>query len=282
MRYSHEPLLRSAADRSIRYLGNLGQRPVAPAPEDVRRLERLAGELPADPADPETVLGLLDEIGSPATVATAGGRYFGFVVGGALPVTVAANWLAAAWDQLAGMVVQSPVAAFLEETVQGWLADVLGLPPETGAGFVSGDTMANFAALAAARHALLARAGWDVEAQGLYGAPPITVIVSDETHISVLKCLAMLGLGRERVVRVPVDAQGRMCAGDLPRIAGPAIVCLQAGNVNTGSFDPAEQVVAAAHEAGAWVHEDGAFGLWAAAAPGRAHLVRGFAQADSW
>jgi glutamate/tyrosine decarboxylase-like PLP-dependent enzyme len=238
--------------------------------------------MPYGPTSDADVIALLDEIGSPATVASAGGRYFGFVIGGSLPATLAANWLAGAWDQDAGLVVISPAAAAIEETALRWLVDVLGLPAGTGAGFVTGATMANFTALAAARHVVLAKAGWDVESQGLFGAPPVTVIVGDEVHVSLLKALSMLGLGRERVIRVPVDGQGRMRADALPAISGPTIVCVQAGNVNTGAFDPAEQICHAAHAAGAWVHVDGAFGLWAAAAPARAHLVRGFDQADSW
>ncbi|GAC1447134.1 MAG: aminotransferase class V-fold PLP-dependent enzyme [Ktedonobacterales bacterium] len=204
------------------------------------------------------------------------------MIGGSLPAALAANWLAGAWDQNAGLVTASPIAARLEEIALGWLVDVLELPRGTGAGFVTGATMANFTGLIAARHALLERAGWDVEAQGLFGAPPITVVVGAEAHPTLLKALAMLGLGHSRVVTVPVDGQGRMRADALPRLSGPALVCLQAGNVNTGAFDPARELCAVAHEAGAWVHVDGAFGLWAAAVPERAHLVAGVADADSW
>ena len=275
-------LLESAAQRSLRYLGELAERRVAPAPEALEALRGFDTELPAAPVDPETVLDLLDRLGSPATVASAGGRYFGFVIGGSLPAALAANWLAGAWDQNAVMAVTSPAAAKIEEVALRWLLDILSLPRESGVGFVGGDTMAMFIALAAARRALLLREGWDVEAQGLFGAPPIAVVVSEEAHVTVHKCLGMLGLGRERVVRVPVDSQGRMRAGALPRLTGPALVCIQAGNVNTGSFDPAGELCAAAHQTGAWVHVDGAFGLWAAAAPARAHLTRGVELADSW
>jgi glutamate/tyrosine decarboxylase-like PLP-dependent enzyme len=180
------------------------------------------------------------------------------------------------------MVTLSPVAARLEEVAIGWLLDVLSLPPGCGAGFVTGATQANFSGLAAARHALLARQGWDVERHGLFGAPPITVVVGDEVHVSLLKALSMLGLGSERVVRVPVDSQGRMRADLLPPLTPETIVCIQAGNVNTGAFDPAGAIIPRAKEAGAWVHVDGAFGLWAAAAPGRRHLVQGVDGADSW
>jgi glutamate/tyrosine decarboxylase-like PLP-dependent enzyme len=275
-------LLEEAASRGIRYLEELSARGVFPTASALQQLEKLGGPLPGGPSDPREVLRLLDDIGSPATVATAGPRYFGFVTGGALPATLAANWLAGAWDQCAGLEVLSPASAALEEIALRWLVEILDLPAETGGGFVTGATMANFSALAAARHAVLERAGWDVETSGLFGAPPITVVVGDEVHVSLLKALAMLGLGRNRILRVPVDEQGRMRADALPKIAGPTIVCLQAGNVNSGAFDPAGEICGAENAAGAWVHVDGAFGLWAAAAPARAHLVAGVDQADSW
>jgi glutamate/tyrosine decarboxylase-like PLP-dependent enzyme len=275
-------LLHGTAERAVQYLHGLDTRGVMPRPEAITRLAELGGPLPDAPTDPADVIALLDRIGSSATVASAGGRYHGFVVGGTLPAALAANWLAGAWDQNAGTAVLSPVAAAIETITQGWLLDVLALPAEAGVGFVTGATMANVSALAAARHALLERLGWDVEAQGLFGAPPITVVVGDEVHVSVLKALSLLGLGRDRVVRVPVDGQGRMRPDALPMLDGPTIICLQAGNVNTGACDPADEICAIAHDAGAWVHVDGAFGLWLAAAPHRAHLVRGVAAADSW
>jgi glutamate/tyrosine decarboxylase-like PLP-dependent enzyme len=279
---STQELLEQAASRGIRYLEELPARGVFPAASALQRLQELGGPLPVEPTEAAEVLALLDDIGSPATVATAGRRYFGFVTGGALPATVAANWLAGTWDQCAGLEILSPVSAALEEIVLRWLVEILALPAGTSAGFVTGATMANFSALAAARHAVLERAGWDVESDGLFGAPPITVVVGDEVHVSLLKALAMLGLGRNRIVRVPADGQGRMRSDPLPKIAGPAIVCMQSGNVNSGAFDPAREICSAAHGAGAWVHVDGAFGLWAAAAPSRAHLVAGVEQADSW
>lgn len=277
-----EKLLQAAAERGIRYQATLDRRSVAPQAEAIVRLKELAGDMPEGPTDPEQVIALLDEIGSPATIANAGGRYYGYVIGSSMPVATAANWLAGAWNQNAGITKSSPVATALEEIALEWLLDVLALPSGSAGGFVTGTTMGNFTGLAAARHALLARKGWDVENQGLYNAPEITVVVGDEVHVSLLKALGLLGLGRERVVRVPVDGQGRMRADALPELSDSTIVCIQAGNVNTGAFDPAEEVCAAAHEAGAWVHVDGAFGLWAAAAPARAHLTAGFADADSW
>jgi glutamate/tyrosine decarboxylase-like PLP-dependent enzyme len=264
------------------YLDNLEARRVAPSTEALAAMSALGGPLPELGEDASDVLALLDEVGSPATMASAGPRYFGFVIGGSLPATVAASWLATAWDQNAGLVAASPVSAALEEITLGWLRDLLGLPPETAGAFVTGATMANFTALAAARHAVLARVGWDVEASGLFGAPPLQVVVGAEAHATLLKSVAMLGLGRERVVVVPTDSQGRMRTDDLPPLDGPSIVCLQAGNVNTGAFDPARELCAWAHAAGAWVHVDGAFGLWAAATPSLAYVVDGVLEADSW
>jgi glutamate/tyrosine decarboxylase-like PLP-dependent enzyme len=275
-------LLAETADRAAQYLAGLANRHVAPLAEDLARLDALGGALPQGPSDPSEVLALLDDIGSPATVATAGGRYFGFVIGGSLPAALAANWLAGAWDQNAAMQVMSPVASKLEEIVLEWMVDLLALPPASGAGFVTGTTIANFTALAAARTALLHHAGWNVEEDGLFGAPPIHVIVGEEVHVSLLKALSMLGLGRSRVTRVGVDAQGRMRPEALPALDDRTLVCVQAGNVNTGAFDPAGEICARAHEADSWVHVDGAFGYWAAVSPVYAPLLAGAGAADSW
>ena len=277
-----EPLLRSAADRAVRYLQSLPERPVAPPPEALARLAELDEPLPETPGDPAETLQRLDDLCTPAAVGSAGPRYFGFVIGGALPVTLAANWLAGAWDQNTGLYVAAPATTVLEEVALRWLLDVLHLPPGSGGGFVTGATVANFTALAAARHAVLARAGWDVEADGLFGAPPVTVVTGAEAHPSLIKSLGLLGLGRNRLVRLPVDGQGRAIASNLPELTGPAIVCVQAGNVNTGVFDPIGQLSDWAHAHGAWVHVDGAFGIWARAVPARAHLTEGADQADSW
>lgn len=275
-------LLAEAAKRAVRYVSEIGNRRVAPQPEDVARLESLGGPLPEHPTDPAQVLALLDDIGSPATVATTGPRYFGFVTGGSLPAAMAANWLAGAWDQNAALTVMSPVGAKLEEIVLAWFVDLLGLPSTCGASFVTGTTMANFSGLAAARTALLQRAGWNVQEDGLFGAPPLRVVVGDEVHVSLLKALSMLGLGRSRVIRVAADGQGRMKAEALPALDERTIVCIQAGNVNTGGFDPANEICGRAREAGAWVHVDGAFGLWAAVSPVYAHLLEDIELADSW
>jgi glutamate/tyrosine decarboxylase-like PLP-dependent enzyme len=275
-------ILSDASTRAIRYLRDVQTRSVAPTPAAVAALRAFDESLPAGPTEPAETLRLLDEVGSPATMGMAGPRFFGFVIGGSLPVTLGANWLAGAWDQNSALWRATPSAAYLEHIALRWLLELFKLAPGCGGAFVTGATVANLCALAAARHAVLMRAGWNVEAQGLFGAPAITVIVGEEVHPSVTKSLGVLGLGRSRVVMVPVDNQGRLRADRLPMISGPTIVCVQAGNVNTGAFDPIAEICHQAHAAGAWVHVDGAFGLWAAVAPSRAHLVAGVGEADSW
>jgi glutamate/tyrosine decarboxylase-like PLP-dependent enzyme len=274
-------LLIAAAERSMRYLEGLNGRSVAPDPAVVARLAELDIRMPDHPSPAEEILALLDSY-SAATMAMAGPRFFGFVIGGVLPASLAANWLAGAWDQNSALAGVTPLTAKLEDVALRWLRDVLGLPPETGVGFVTGATMANFTCLAAARHTVLAQAGWDVEADGMFGAPEVAVIVGEEAHPTLFKSLGLAGFGRTRVVRVPVDKQGRMRADVFPNLSGPTIVCLQAGNVNTGAFDPASEIIPKAKAANAWVHVDGAFGLWAAAAPSKAHRMAGYAEADSW
>jgi len=275
-------IMTDAAARGRRYLEAVNDRTVFPQAEALENLNRFDEPLPDSPTDPAEVLALLDEAGSPATVATAGNRYYGFVIGGSLPAALGANVLAAAWDQNAGLYTASPVASKLEEVALRWMLDIFNLPADAGGGFVSGATMANFSALAAARHALLHRAGWDVESQGLFGAPEIKVVVGEEVHGSVKKALNLVGFGRDRMIKVPVDGQGRMRADALPVLDEMTLIAIQAGNVNTGAFDPAKEITAAANEAGAWVHVDGAFGLWAAASPEYAHLIRGYENANSW
>jgi glutamate/tyrosine decarboxylase-like PLP-dependent enzyme len=274
-------LLIDAAERGIRYLESLNERGVAPDPETVARLVELDIPLPDHSSPAGTTVALLDSYAG-ATMAASGPRFFGFVIGGALPATVAANWLAGAWDQNSALAGITPLTAKLEDVAIRWLGDVLGLPAEVGVGFVTGATTANFTCLAAARHAVLAQEGWDVEADGLFGAPEVTVVVGEEAHPTLFKSLGLAGFGRNRVVRVPVDEQGCMRADAFPSLSGPTIVCLQAGNVNTGAFDPAALLIPQAKAANAWIHVDGAFGLWAAAAPSKAYLMAGFADADSW
>ena len=276
------PLLTSATERSLAYLDSLDERPVAPRPDAVANLSAFDVPLQDQGIPAEDVLKELDDIGSPATMAMAGPRFFGFVIGGSLPAALAANWLAGAWDQNTGLFNSTPGTAKLEQVALKWLLDVLGLPKESAGAFVTGTTVAHITALAAARHAVLKKAGWNVEADGLFGAPPITVITSAEAHPTLYKALGVVGLGRNRVVKVPTDSQGRMRADAFPKISGPTIVCLQAGNVNTGSSDPFDEIAPRARQSGAWVHIDGAFGLWARVAPTRAHLVKGIEHADSW
>ncbi|MGD9406713.1 MAG: pyridoxal-dependent decarboxylase [Gammaproteobacteria bacterium] len=274
-------ILRSAARRGIRFLETLDNRPVAPAPEAVANLDKFDVPLPQKGCDPETMLEQLDRLGSPATVASAGGRFFGFVIGGTLPATLAANWLAGAWDQNTGLWAGSPVGSALEIVSLRWLRELLDLDDAWGGAFVTGATMANFTCLAAARRALLGTAGWDVEKDGLYGAPEITVIAGEDAHATLFKALGMLGLGRERVIRVPADAQGRIREELVPPAEGPTLLCLQAGNVNSGSFDALRKISERVRGPQTWIHVDAAFGLWAAASSSRRHLVDGLELASS-
>lgn len=276
-------LLAEAATRASTYLDDLPQRAVGPLPGAVERLSNaLSGPLPDESSSPESVLAFLDEYGSPATVASAAGRYFGFVMGGALPATLAAQYLAAAWDQNSFSFVSSPAIACIEAAALRWVKEALDLPLSAEGAICTGATMANFTCLAAARNQVLAAAGWDADGQGLFGAPPVTVVVGGEAHASLYKVLSMLGLGRERVLQVPADDQGRLRADCLPAVDGPVILCLQAGNVNSGAFDPAAEAIAWARQARAWVHVDGAFGLWALASQELSPLAEDFRGADSW
>jgi glutamate/tyrosine decarboxylase-like PLP-dependent enzyme len=281
-------LLRRTAEIATAYLGSLDTRPVG-GPVDLAALRAaLGGPLPEGPSDPLGVVEGLATAADPGLVASAGPRYFGFVVGGSMPAAVGADWLTSAWDQNGGLYALSPAAAVAEEVAGAWLSELLGLPAGTSVGFVTGATMANFTALAAARHGVLARAGWDVERLGLQGAPPVTVITHGGSHVTIYASLQMLGMGREgdRVRKIAADDQGRMrpdaLRDALAGIDGPVIVCTQAGNVNTGAFDPFEELIPIAHERGAWVHIDGAFGIWAAAVPSLRRLMRGHDTADSW
>ncbi|HSG99671.1 MAG TPA: aminotransferase class V-fold PLP-dependent enzyme [candidate division Zixibacteria bacterium] len=276
------PAVERAAHFAKQYLERLPERRVFPDAAALKGLAEFEEPLPESPTDPLNVIDMLHTYGSPATVATAGPRYFGFVTGGALPAALGANVLAAAWDQSAFSHTASPVAAKLEEIALGWLLELLHLPRGCAGAFVTGTTMAHVTALAAARSKVLADVGYDVDDRGLVGAPPITVVVGEEAHATLFKALAIIGLGRKQVISVPVDLQGRMRPVGFPTLDGPTIVCIQAGNVNSGAFDPAEEICEIAHDAGAWVHADGAFGLWALAAPGRRRLAAGYHKCDSW
>ena len=282
-----DDLLKRTAELAASFLDRLPERPVWP-PVDLAELRTaLGGPLPDRAEDPLRVIEFLSTEAEPGLVGSAGPRYFGFVVGGGVPAALAADWLTSAWDQNAGLYALSPSAAVAEEVAGAWLIDVFGLPETSSVGFVTGATMANFTAIAAARHAVLERVGWNVEEDGLVGAPPTSVVVGDEAHVTIFVSLQMLGLGRARVHRVAADEQGRMrpdaLRETLARIDGPTIVCAQAGNVNTGAFDPLPEIVAAVRELpNAWLHVDGAFGLWAAAVPALRDRVNGLADADSW
>jgi glutamate/tyrosine decarboxylase-like PLP-dependent enzyme len=287
-----DPLGR-ALDLARQYLASRDGRPVRARATLHELRATLGGPLPSTPIEPTDVIDALARAADPGLVATTGPRYFGFVTGGALPATVAAEWLAAVWDQPASLYVLSPAAAVVEEVAGAWLIELLGLRAECSVGFVTGCHMANFTALAAARHELLRRVGWDVEANGLQGAPRLRVIAGDEVHVSVIGALRMLGIGSRQIVRVEADEQGRMKPAALAAVLsapgspkrdereGGTIVCAQAGNVNSGAFDPLDAIADAAGRHSAWLHVDGAFGLWAAASSALRGHVRGIERADS-
>ncbi len=285
----YDSLLRRTADLALEFLDDLPRRRVAPPADTDALRAALGGPLPAHGESPLAVIEGIARNSDPGIVASAGPRYFGFVTGGSLPAAVAADWLTAAWDQMAGLFACNPAGAVIEETAAAWLRELLGLPTGAGepsVGFTTGCTMANFTGLAAGRHAVLRRAGWNAGEDGLFGAPEIHVVVGAEAHASIFAALQMLGLGRERVTRIAADGQGRMRADALvAALAGddrPTIVCAQAGNVNTGAFDPFEPIAEACRARGAWLHVDGAFGLWAAVSPALRHHLRGVEKADSW
>ena len=281
-----EAALRRAAEIGFDYLSKLPERAVG-ARADAATIASRLGDLADEGMDPTRVVEELATAVDPGLVGSLGPRYFGFVIGGQLPASAAADWLTAAWGQNAALHASSPAGAAVEQVAGRWMLDLLGLPADASFGLPTGAGLGNTVGLAAARHAVLARHGWDVEARGLYNAPEITVVVGEEAHATLSTALQYLGLGRERVVRVPVDDQGAMLA-DAARDAivavdGPLIVAIQAGNVNSGAFDPAATVAdAVASHPNAWVHVDGAFGLWAAVPPSLRHLVEGVDRADSW
>lgn len=279
-------LLDFTSEAASRYLATVHEGPTRARVGLEELRSALGGPFPDSGSDPLLVVRELIERVEPGLVSTAGPRYFGFVIGGSLPAALAADWLAASWDQNAGLYVTSPAAAVIEEVVAGWLLELLGLPPSAAVGFVTGCQMANFSCLAAARHAVLRRAGWNVEEKGLRDAPPVRVVAGREAHTTISVALRFLGLGTESVVSVAADDQGRMLPAaleaELQRASGPTIVCAQAGNVNTGAFDPLPAICDAAHRHAAWVHVDGAFGLWAAASAEMSHLAPGLELADSW
>jgi glutamate/tyrosine decarboxylase-like PLP-dependent enzyme len=284
MRLQHQgrELFEQAKAYAYAYMDTSFQRNVFPGDEAIRNLAAFDEPFPATPGDPVETLRLLHEYGSPATVAQTGGRYFGFVNGGSLPASLAAKWLADVWDQNAALYVISPIASRLESICEKWLVELLGLPEGAAAGFVSGTSAATLCGLAAGRNELLKRQGWDANSDGLFGAPEVRVVLGEQAHATVFKALALLGLGLSRVETVPVDDQGRMRMDRLPPLDGRCLVIAQAGNVNSGAFDPIDEICDRARNANAWVHIDGAFGLWAAGSRSKQHLTRGIQKADSW
>jgi glutamate/tyrosine decarboxylase-like PLP-dependent enzyme len=278
--------LRIAVDQAERFLRGLDERPVGAVVDAEAIRTALGGPLGEQGESPEAVIQSLAVGADPGIVASAGPRHFGFVIGGALPAALAADWLVSAWDQCAAFHSLSPAAAAIEEIAAEWTLDLLGLPASASVGFVTGAQGANTTALAAARHAVLARAGWDVESRGLVGAPGLNVVCGAQAHATIYTALRLLGLGSETAIHVAADGQGRMQPGELAStlagLEGPTIVCAQAGNVATGAFDPFEPIAEACAEHGAWLHVDGAFGLWAAAAPSTRGLLEGVDRADSW
>ena len=277
--------LTEAFERATTYLTGLPERRVGPRATAAELHEALGGPLPTGPSDPRDVVAHLAKGVEDGLLPSGSGRFFGFVFGGATPAALAADWLTTVWDQNAGLYAAAPAAAVVEEVAANWLVELFGLPSGTSVGFVTGAQMANFTGLAAARHEVLRRTGWDVESQGLIGAPTIRVLAGAERHDTIDRALRFLGLGTSCIVPIDVDDQGRMRADALAaalETEGPQIVCAQAGNVNTGAFDPIAEICDLAHAAGAWVHVDGAFGLWAAVSPELRPLVAGIDRADSW
>jgi glutamate/tyrosine decarboxylase-like PLP-dependent enzyme len=283
---SERELFRQVADHAADFVDTLDTRPIRAQAGVESLLASLGGPLPEVPTDPAEVVDALVAAAAPGLVGIPSGRYFGFVIGGGVPAAVAADMLASVWDQNAGLYVGGPAAAVVEEVCRTWLTELLGLPEQVSVAYVTGCQMAHVTALAAARHHVLEQAGWDVEADGLAGAPPIRVIVGEKRHATIPRALRLLGIGEGALVPVTADDQGRMRVDALRAVlaagSGPTIVCGQAGEVNTGAFDPLDEIADAATEAGAWFHVDGAFGLWAAAVPGMRHLLRGSERADSW
>lgn len=264
------------------YMDHVNHRPVFPDPATIEKLSAFDEPLPEQPQSATEILRLLDVFGSPATVAQTGGRYFGFVNGNAVPVALAARWLSDIWNQNPALYVISPTVAKLEQVCESWVREILNLPAETVAGFVSGTSIATLCGLAAGRYALLKNLGWDVNEDGLFGAPPVRVVVSQQAHGTVFKALALLGIGKKCLELIPAESEGRIDVAYLPKLDLSTLVILQAGNVNSGSFDNFEHICNLAEAAGAWVHIDGAFGLWAAASPTKKHLTQGIEKANSW
>jgi glutamate/tyrosine decarboxylase-like PLP-dependent enzyme len=278
-------LLQETAKRAADYLESLQTRPVRPDPSAVNNLSEFHHPLPEHGIESAEIIRRLDELGSAATMGMAGPRFFGFVIGSAIPAALAADWMTSAWDQNSVYLSVTPTTVSLELQATKWIVELLGFPSSTGGAFVTGATVANMVGMFAGRHAVLVREGWNVGDEGLIGAPPITVYAGEELHITMIKAIGMAGLGKKKIVTVPVDLQGRIRADKFPRQLPPrSIVCLQAGNVNSGAIDPIDEICSIVRnsQTNAWVHVDGAFGLWSRIAPSAKHLAVGFEKADSW
>lgn len=286
MKFVDESLLKRASEHALRFLQSVPDRPVRPSATRDQLVASLRVPLTDEGEDATAVLDAMVRDVDPGLLITPSPRFFGFVIGGSIPLTTAADWLTTVWDQNAGMYIVSPAASVVEEIAGNWLLDLFDLPRNASFGFVTGCQMANFTALAAARHGVLRKAGWNVEEQGLQGAPEVTVITGGEAHITIHSSLRMLGFGTKRVKQLPFDEQGRMRADDLRRavadVRGPLIVCAQAGNVNSGAIDPLPQIAEIVHARGGWLHVDAAFGLWGRASRDRRPLLGGIELADSW
>ncbi len=275
-------IFEQARSYAYEYIDAIPDMQVFPSTENIKNLQAFDEPLNEKSSTGMEVLDMLNKWGSPATIAQIGGRYFGFVNGGAVPASLGVKWLADVWDQCGGLYLTSPINSKLEQVCEKWMVELMGLPEGTVAGFVSGTSMANLCGLAAARFRILKNAGWDVNTNGLYGAPPVRIVAHEQIHASIKKTLSMLGFGIQNVEWVPSDEQGRAIANKIPELDSSCLLILQAGNVNTGGFDDFDHICNMANKAGAWVHIDGAFGLWAAASKSRSHLTKGIEKASSW
>jgi len=278
----NKELFEMAKSYAYTYMEKINDRPVFPSVKSIQQLSVFDEPLPEKPCNPNKILNLLHKYGSPSTVAQTGGRYYGFVDGSSIPIALAAKWLSDIWDQNCALYVMSPIVSQLEAICEKWLKELFELPSGTVAGLVSGTSTATMCGIAAGRNEILRRQDWDINLKGLFGAPPIRIVIGEQAHASVIKALSLLGFGKEQIERVPVDSQGRMDADKLPLLDERTIVILQAGNVKSGSFDPFDKIGNRANNAGSWIHIDGAFGLWAAASHKKKFLTKGIEKADSW
>lgn len=275
-------IFEKAKNYAYQYIDEVKERAVTPDSDAINDLSMFDETLPETMGNEESIIDMLHEYGEPAAVSITGGKYFGFVCGSSMPVTVASRWMADVWDQNSGLYVMSPLASKLEDVCEKWVVSLLGLPKDTAAGFVSGSSIANICALTIARNELLKKQGWNINEKGLFGAPEIRVVLGEQAHSSVFKALSIIGLGSKRIELIPVDKEGRIKADKMPVLDENTLLILQAGQVNTGAFDDFTTLCEMGNKAGAWVHIDGAFGLWAAASTKLSYLTKGIEKADSW